>query len=178
MECDLTKEDKARLFENAVRDNLKVLRAFFFSAGLGGHEAADLTQETFLTAFKRLDSFDFKKPFGPWLRGIARMKYLERCREIREIPSGEDLMAAAEEECAFFEENGLAGNELFSALEECLRKIDAGTGDLLKAHYCDLKSCREAAELFSISEVTVRKRLQRARKLLKLCVVKHSEEAL
>ena len=35
-------------------------------------EVDDLVQETLVTAWKHLDRFDRSKPFGPWLRGIAR----------------------------------------------------------------------------------------------------------
>jgi RNA polymerase sigma-70 factor (ECF subfamily) len=33
--------------------------------------AQDLAQETFLRAFKALDTFDLNRPFGPWLYRIA-----------------------------------------------------------------------------------------------------------
>ncbi|MFQ5342877.1 MAG: RNA polymerase sigma factor [Anaerolineae bacterium] len=34
-------------------------------------EAEDLTQECFVRAFQRLDSFDVDRPFGPWVRRVA-----------------------------------------------------------------------------------------------------------
>ena len=38
------------------------------------HVAEDITQETFMSAFERLDDFDESQCFGKWLRGIARNK--------------------------------------------------------------------------------------------------------
>ena len=39
---------------------------------LGSRSAAeDLTQEVFITAYRRLESFDLGEPFRPWLLGIA-----------------------------------------------------------------------------------------------------------
>ena len=39
---------------------------------LGNRSAADdLTQETFIIAYRRSDSFDLDEPFRPWLLGIA-----------------------------------------------------------------------------------------------------------
>src|SRR6185369_1636266 len=35
------------------------------------HEAEDLAQEAFVTAFRKLDDFDVDRPFGPWVRSIA-----------------------------------------------------------------------------------------------------------
>ena len=35
------------------------------------HEAEDLTQEAFLTAYKKIKSFDTNMPFIAWIKGIA-----------------------------------------------------------------------------------------------------------
>jgi RNA polymerase sigma-70 factor (ECF subfamily) len=34
-------------------------------------EAEDLTQEAFLRAYRRLESYDVERPFGPWMRRVA-----------------------------------------------------------------------------------------------------------
>ena len=34
-------------------------------------EAEDLAQEAFIRAYKRLDTFDMGRPFGPWIRRVA-----------------------------------------------------------------------------------------------------------
>ena len=34
-------------------------------------EAEDLTQEAFIRAYKRLETFDAGRPFGPWMRRLA-----------------------------------------------------------------------------------------------------------
>ncbi len=34
-------------------------------------EAEDLTQEAFLRAYQRLDTYDETRPFGPWMRRVA-----------------------------------------------------------------------------------------------------------
>jgi RNA polymerase sigma-70 factor (ECF subfamily) len=164
--------DKTELFEDAVRNNHKMLRAFFCAAGVPHHEAADLTQETFLTAFRRLDSFDAERPAGPWLRGIARFKYMERLRKKRAEPEAQGLWDEADRECAFFEDKGLEGDGIFSALEVCLQKAGPGTEKLLRAYYQDSKSCRETADFMGLEEITVRKRLQRAREALRDCITK------
>lgn len=51
---------------------------------LGERAAAeDLTQDTFLRAYERLDHYDAARPFGPWLRRVAAnlcFNHLERLR--------------------------------------------------------------------------------------------------
>lgn len=34
-------------------------------------EAEDMVQETFIRAYRRLESFDLERPFGPWIRRVA-----------------------------------------------------------------------------------------------------------
>jgi RNA polymerase sigma-70 factor (ECF subfamily) len=34
-------------------------------------EAEDLTQETLIRAYKKLEMYDYSRPFGPWIRKIA-----------------------------------------------------------------------------------------------------------
>lgn len=41
-------------------------------------EAEDMSQETFLRAHSRLDSFDVERPFGPWIRRVAANVCLNR----------------------------------------------------------------------------------------------------
>lgn len=46
-------------------------------------EAEDQAQEAFLRAYRRLDSYDVERPFGPWVRTIAGrlcLNYLEKHR--------------------------------------------------------------------------------------------------
>jgi len=55
---------------------------------LGEHgQAEDLAQDTFIRAYKRLDTFDVDRPFGPWIRRIATnlcLNQLERNQAIRQ----------------------------------------------------------------------------------------------
>src|SRR5262249_35262513 len=47
----------------------------------GRREAAeDLTQETFLQAWRRLETFDDRLTLGPWLHQIARREFLQAVR--------------------------------------------------------------------------------------------------
>jgi RNA polymerase sigma-70 factor (ECF subfamily) len=46
-------------------------------------EAEDLAQETFIRAYRKLDSFDISRPFSPWIRRIATnlcLNHLEKRR--------------------------------------------------------------------------------------------------
>lgn len=67
------------------------------AAYLVTHDAAaseDIAQEAFLAAIRRLDRFDRRRPFGPWLHRIAVNRAIDwtRSRRLRgEIPLDETV---------------------------------------------------------------------------------------
>jgi RNA polymerase sigma-70 factor (ECF subfamily) len=52
------------------------------------HEAEDMTQEVFLTAFKKIKSFDENMPIAPWLRGIAANRLRNHWRKKKTVNAG------------------------------------------------------------------------------------------
>ncbi|MCH2208387.1 MAG: sigma-70 family RNA polymerase sigma factor [Lentisphaerales bacterium] len=51
-----------------------MVRSYVASILFNQSDIDDLTQETFITAYKKLSEFDSSKDFGSWIRGIARFK--------------------------------------------------------------------------------------------------------
>ncbi|MEM9368920.1 MAG: sigma factor, partial [Planctomycetota bacterium] len=93
---DLMPELIARVLAGELDQYREIVRDFeadvFLLAAplLGSRSAAeDLTQEVFITAYRRLDSFDLAEPFRPWLLGIAanlvRNELRRRSREDRRM---------------------------------------------------------------------------------------------
>src|SRR5215207_6654336 len=66
-----------------VRAHSPSLRAFLSSQMFHLDDVDDLAQETFITAYKRLDTFHRDQDFGAWLRGIARHKLLHYFEQTR-----------------------------------------------------------------------------------------------
>src|SRR5687768_11876687 len=58
-------------FSELVRRYQSNIRACLVIRLKNPHDAEDLAQDTFITAFQKLPDFDTKLPLGPWLRGIA-----------------------------------------------------------------------------------------------------------
>ena len=61
-----------KLFETLVREHAGMLTVYLRSALGDVSDVDDLFQETMVVAWRRLDDFDHTRPFGPWLRGIAK----------------------------------------------------------------------------------------------------------
>ena len=53
----------------------------FIANACGGHpDASEVTQDTFVRAFRAIDQFDPRRAFGPWLFAIARRKCIDHHR--------------------------------------------------------------------------------------------------
>jgi RNA polymerase sigma-70 factor (ECF subfamily) len=71
----------------------------FRAAYLVVHDAAaaeDIAQESFLAALRALDSFDRRRPFGPWLHRIVVNRAIDwtRARQLRAETELQDVFAA------------------------------------------------------------------------------------
>jgi len=73
--------DTKKLFETLVREHADMLTIYLTSALGDVPDVDDLFQETMVVAWRRLDDFDHTRPFGAWLRGIARNLLLAHRRE-------------------------------------------------------------------------------------------------
>jgi RNA polymerase sigma-70 factor, ECF subfamily len=128
-------------------------------------QAQDLTQETFLRAYKYLDRYDSEKPAGPWLFKIAANLCNNWLRDNREIPVemvGEFARSAnpgPEEEYLAKEEE----NELLRALHE----MPSIYRDVLLLKHVSELSYAEIGETLGLEMSLVKNRLYRGRIMLK-----------
>src|ERR671914_1636603 len=100
------REERARV-RGAQRGSVSDLEALFRThwprayraAYLVTHDAAaaeDIAQESFLAALRALDTFDRRRPFGPWLHRIVVNRAIDwtRARKLRaEVELGPDVAA-------------------------------------------------------------------------------------
>jgi RNA polymerase sigma-70 factor (ECF subfamily) len=123
--------------------------------------AKDLTQETFLQAWRHLDSFDHRAPLRPWLYRIAHREFLQALRRQRRAP--------AEQQVAFLEEIGqLSGPgpaDWTEAVElrEIIGKLPMEEAEAVVLHYLEGYSSEEIARIVGRPAGTVRYWLSGAR---------------
>jgi len=157
-------------FEKSVKENYSMLRTYYTTMGLDQANAEDLVQETFLAAFRMLDRFDRSKPLRPWLRGIAKNKYLEFCRTKREIPLGDEMLELIDAQYHYWENAHVSDRSLHDSLDDCIGKLDTEAAKTIELFYYRKLSTREIADTCGLNETTVRKRLERVRENLKGCM--------
>jgi RNA polymerase sigma-70 factor (ECF subfamily) len=130
-------------------------------------DAEDLAQESFIRAFRRLDSFDAERPFGPWMRRLATnlcLNHLARKR-LQQVE--------LEEERQPLPAKGQPGPESAQLRREQSERIRAAIADL-PPHYRAVIELRhfqeltyvEIAETLDIPLSNVKSHLFRARRAL------------
>ncbi|MDP5226846.1 MULTISPECIES: RNA polymerase sigma factor [Arthrobacter] len=136
----------------------------------GQSAAEDVTSETFLVAFERLDSYDVRRPDArPWLLGIATNLLKKHHRAEAKILKAA-ARAAAPETVDDDADLVTARVDAFAATGKIARtlrgmaSVDRDT--LLLYAWADL-SYEDIAQAMNVPIGTVRSRLNRARKILK-----------
>ncbi len=125
-------------------------------------DTEDIAQESFLTAFQKLDTLRSPKAFAPWLISIARNTALMwQRRRKHETLVDTDTLANFPAPVQPMERQ-----EVQRLLHQGLRLLEEEPREILLLHYYGGKSLREIAVLLNISREAAAKRLQRARAAL------------
>jgi len=135
-------------------------------------EAEDLAQETFLTAWRRMEEFDPSAPFGPWLRGIAHNLLRNHWRKHRAHPvGGSEELEALLQGCEY-EGNGLWDGraDALEALRHCIALLAPSNRDLVQGRYEDGTSIKNLATASGHKVSATSMRLHRIRATLKTCI--------
>ena len=162
------------LFEILTRDHIDSVRAFLLSSLRDNVAAEDVLQETFLVAWRILDRYDRKLPFGPWVRGIAAKLVLNHRRKLgRSRVHFCDDQVLGQIDDGFRKFSRLTGDtfdEKLDALRACLSRLNGPQREAIRLHYEHGLHCKEIADRLGIGFEAVKKHLQRGRALLQRCL--------
>jgi len=157
-------------FSELVRRHQGAVRACLAVRLEQPHEAEDLAQEAFVTAFRKLAEFDPERPFGPWIRSIAFNLLRNHWRKFRVVGiGGDEELAALVEQRIAMRPASTEGREL-SALRDCLEQLDGPARVLVQRRYADDASVREIAAEQGRKYSAVTMQLHRLRQLLAGCM--------
>jgi RNA polymerase sigma-70 factor (ECF subfamily) len=147
------------------------VRAFLLTRLSRKHEAEDLAQETFLTAWKRLKDFDLTRPIGPWLRGIAENHLRNHLRKFRAEPiGGSEALQQILDLQTTSQQAPEAESELAVALADCIEQVDRTARELLIARYAEGRSMAEICKQTGKKHSAMTMKLHRLRLALAACV--------
>lgn len=161
-----------KFFSILAKEHHRMLLAYARALTKEEHTSRDIVQDAFVVAWKNLDTFDVTRDFGSWMRGIVRNKWREALRKNERLVVVEDetlesMEADASQWDALRDRGGV-----FDRLEKCLKKLPETLAEAVKVFYYEELSGKEASEVLSVQSATLRKRLERARGGLKVCLEK------
>ncbi|TYP97032.1 RNA polymerase sigma-70 factor (ECF subfamily) [Tenacibaculum adriaticum] len=140
-------------------------------------EAEEVSQDTFIKAFKNLSKFEGKSKFSTWLYKIAYRSCLDTIKknsakynitDINEITTNQ----IEETETVL---DGIERKERAEIMNQCLLKLPEDERSVLWLFYFKELSLKEIIEVTSLSEANVKVKLHRARKHLLTIVQKNVE---
>lgn len=133
--------------------------------------AQDVTQEAFITAFKRLHQFRGEAPFWAWLRRLVVNHAISALRKLprHDAVELEDHMACTKSD---------AGNlGLAMDLEQALKQLSDYDRAVVWLHDVEGYKHREIAQLFGKTESFSKTRLNRARTRLRLLLKDNDQKS-
>lgn len=136
----------------------------------------DLAQNTFLSSYRKLESWRGDAALGTWLLAIARneaLMYLrdERLRREREAASLSAALARWTRERIAADEASVDAHETeLAALEECLDGLHEHSARLIREFYFEGRTAREISEGSGRKEVSVWVTIMRIRRALRECI--------
>lgn len=160
-----------KLFETLVREHADMLTVYLKSALGDISEVDDLFQETMVVAWRRLDDFDQTRPFGPWLRGIAkRLLQAHHRKELqrRWTPATLERLEARLTQLAH--QQGDTWKEKLDLLRGCVQALPDHYLAVVERRYFQGQATEQLSETLGLSVAAVKKRLQRARALVLDCM--------
>lgn len=137
-------------------------------------DALDLTQDTFLRAWKSLDRFDGKVPFLAWVRRIATNVSIDLCRRRKRRPQTElelgpmriDAASRTTPSSGEVPGSGLDRREIRRRIDVALETLSPDHRAVIILREIEELSYEEIARHLGCSQGTVMSRLFHARKKL------------
>ena len=171
----LTKVEKDKLFESEFLPTIDSLYNFAYRLTFDEDDANDLVQDTFLKAYRFIESYEVGTNAKAWLFRILKNSFINEYRKKSKEPSkvdyndmesyynSEDTESEATADLRIDSVKDMMGDEITIALNSL--DVDFRTIIIL----CDLEGFKyeEMAKILDIPIGTVRSRLHRARNMLK-----------
>jgi len=130
--------------------------------------AEDLTQETFIAAYRHLDEFDGRAEKA-WLGRIASNKCIDYQRQAsrRAVPVTEEEMPGVETADHNEPLKLFLNREVLEELRACCDALPPPYSEVALKHFLEGKTAGEIAEELGVNRKTVQTRIYRARDMLR-----------
>jgi len=156
----LVKKGDAKAYQHIVEKYMQT--AYYIALGFvhNHQDALDLSQDSFIKAFRKIKNFDTGRPFFPWFYRILKnlcIDHFKRVRRRNEIPLEESTFLTQEKE----------DKEMKEALWQGIEKLAFEQKEIIILRYFREYSYQEIAEITGKPIGTVMSSLHYAKKRLK-----------
>lgn len=140
-------------------------------------EAEEVSQDTFIKAFKNLESFKGDSKFSTWLYRITYFTCLDAIKKNKKDKNTFEINEINQHQIKAVETilEGIERKERSKMIENCLHLLPDEERTIIWMFYFEELSLKEIVEVTSISEANVKVKLHRARKKL-LTIVQENVE--
>ena len=140
-------------------------------------EAEEISQDTFIKAFKNLSKFKGDSKFSTWLYRIAYHTSLDAIKKNKKNNSNVEINEFTFNQIQSVENilEGIERKERSIILSGCLDKLPEEERSIIWMFYYDELSLKEITEITDFSEANLKVKLHRARKKL-LAIVEENVE--
>ncbi|MCB9283144.1 MAG: sigma-70 family RNA polymerase sigma factor [Lewinellaceae bacterium] len=180
----LSPEQKDRIFQEEFLPQIDALYNFAFHLTYDEEDSNDLVQDTYLKAFRFIESYKEGTNAKAWLFKILKNAFINEYRKKTKQPTKvdyEDIIAYQDEDDSSYSNyndlriemfQNMMGDEVTTAINSL--PVDFRTVILL----CDIEgfTYEEIAKIIDIPIGTVRSRLHRARNMLKETLREYAEK--
>jgi RNA polymerase sigma-70 factor (ECF subfamily) len=162
-------QDRPQEFVKLLTAHQRDLYTYINTLLAGDFATADVLQDTNLDLWRRLEEFDFNRPFLPWAYGFAYQRVLAyrktRCRS-RLVFSEQAIQLISEA----YVSDPMPADLRLSALQNCLDKLENKQIRLIRDRYIGKMSVNALAGRLGSTASQISARLYRIRRTLAKCV--------
>lgn len=160
--------NQVKQFEEIVNQYQRDLINFHYRFVGNRFEAEDLAQDTFIKAYRKLDTLKEPDKLKSWLFSIARNTVIDFFRKNKNKAFAMDsaILENIPETASIDYQNRVAQMEVSKELEHCIDQLVKEDRAIIKLLYYEGFSYKDIGELLKINQNTLKSRLHRARKIL------------
>ena len=132
-------------------------------------DAADLTQDVFLRAYEKLESYQVERSFFSWLYSLANNLATDWSRRWAVRSNKDHLLTTEKPDCSIHaeQEELFENREELDRLQTALYQLPDATREILLLRYKEECSIREVAHAFGLTESGAKMRISRGLKDLR-----------
>ena len=158
----MTSNKRKQLFTQIYNDNINSILRLCYMYLKDRELAEDATQETFLKAYKKLNSFKELSSINTWLTAIA----INTCKNIiRKSTHISDEVSLNDIQYKLY--NTLDDNDIKMSVSEAVMSLSSELREVILLRFYRDLPIKDISKILSLPESTINYRLLRAKSLLK-----------